>query len=284
MRASPVLAAVIAVACGREPAPATPSARAVVARPEVSSPRGSDPAAATAPAPDRFEPSGPPQLVTAEAALWADATRGIVARAPRDPSTGAIGEARVVARDRRAPAHLAREDDGDLYWVEYRREDARCDFVRLPATPEARPELLFEEDLGDFSELACETDLAVDPTRLYWLHGSEVRSASHAASPVAIGTLARGERFPREIAVDATHVYWTVMGADPYEDDLTGRGALRALRIPQAGPAGARARSLAAGLTEPSDLTIDGSRITLREVGGAGEALRSYPAVGAQSF
>ncbi|MDQ3032925.1 MAG: hypothetical protein M3Y87_10945, partial [Myxococcota bacterium] len=174
--------------------------------------------------------------------------------------------------DRRSPAHLARETDGDLYWVDYRREDARCDFVRLAAAPGAAPEVLFSDALGDFSEMGCATDLAVDDARLYWLHGDEIRAASHASAQPTIEILARGERYPRELAVGATHVYWTTLGADPYEDDLTRRGALRALPL-----AGGRARTVAARLTEPNELTLDGSEITLIEQSADGEQLRRYP-------
>jgi hypothetical protein len=166
----------------------------------------------------------------------------------------------ILARDRRAPGHLVREWDGDLYWVEYRRDAARCDFVRL-ANGTTTPEILFEDALGDFSESVCETALAVEAgaRHIFWVHGSEIRSAvpTLGATPTI---LARGQPYPRELDSDDEYVYWLALGADPYEDDMTGRGSLRAVLI-----AGGPTLTLAEGITEPHGLVITGTHIEFRD-------------------
>lgn len=248
-RLAPCLSLCLGVACGGEPAVARPAPTAPVA----------SPSAPTIAAPDRA-----PDLVTPVAAYWLDAHEGTLARAPRD---GAMGELEIIVRGRRAPGHLAREADGDLYWTEYRREDARCDFVRLPV--DGAPLVLFEDALGDFAEEICETDVAVDDARIYWLHGSEIRAARHDVTGAASETLVTGEAFPRALLVADGRVYWTTLGGDPYEDDLTGRGALRAMPT-----TGGEVLTIASDLTEPSAPAIADREIVVTEGEGT---TRRYP-------
>jgi len=195
---------------------------------------------------------------------WADAPRGIIARAPGE------GPALVIVSGRSSPGHLTVAGSGAIYWVDYRRGDARCDFVRSAADGSAL-EVLFDDALGDFSETTCETAIALDDAHVYWLHGGEIRVADAAVSAPA-RVLTQGERFPNDLAVDATHVYWTSFGADPYEEVLAGRGELRAIPL-----GGGPIVTLAADLTEPSVLSVDASGATLVERTDAGDVARSYP-------
>lgn len=154
------------------------------------------------------------------------------------------------------------EADGDRYWVVYRRADAECDFVRL-AAGSSTPSVLFTDGLGDFAETACETSIAVsdDGATLYYLHGDEIRGVS-VARPSEVEVLARGERFPRELRVHRGRLVWLTLGGDPYEDDLTGLGAVRAMALPHGAP-----RDLAGGLTEPLQLRSDGEELVVAEGG-----------------
>jgi hypothetical protein len=211
-----------------------------------------------------YAAEGPADATYGPLRYWADATRGLIARASDE------GSAHVIVSGRSRPGHLTVAQGGALYWIDYRRGDARCDFVRAAADGSA-VEVLFEDALGDFSETVCETEIAVDDAHLYWLHGGEIRVADVNA-PAPARTLAQGERFPNALVVDATHLYWTTLGADPYEDVLTGRGALRAMPV-----AGGPIVTLADALTEPSALAVDATGVTLTEQTEAGEVTRTYP-------
>lgn len=277
-RARALALALIAIGCGAEPRtpaeappPRTEPRRVATAQPEPPPEPPADDTAARRP------PPGAPTVDAPRATLWTDPAAGLVLRAERLPGEPpGWGEVTVVARGRNAPAHLVREWDGDLYWVEHRRADARCDFVRL-ASGASAPEILWEDDLGDFAETVCDTAIAVDPgaRHLIWIHGSEIRAAPPVRGARAV-VLARGQPFAREIATDETHVYWLALGADPYADDLTGRGSLRAVPI-----AGGRVQVIADGLTEPRALVVTPVSVELREQSEAGEQLRSYPRAGA---
>lgn len=210
-----------------------------------------------------YEPDREPDLVVGQDRYWADTYRGLIARADGDAAPG------VLLASRSAPGHLAASPSGTVYWVEYRREDARCDFIRLEPDDSAR--VLFEDALGDYSEQACDTDLAVDDGHLYWLHFGEVRAAD--ASPGAPArTLVRGEAYPWQLVLHGAHLYWVTFGADPYEEDTTGTGALRAM--PRTGGA---VIEITGHLTEANHLSASSGAITFEERAASGVIARRFP-------
>lgn len=191
----------------------------------------------------------------------APATESPAAESPvtESPAPTPVAETATDAEHR---GHLVTEPDGDRYWVVYRRGDAECDFMRLPAGA-TEPVRLFTDALGDFAEAECETAIAVsaDGETLYYLHADEIRGVS-IARPTEREVLARGERFPRELSVVCGQLVWLTVGGDLYEDDVTGLGAVRALELPHGTP-----RDLASGLTEPMHLRWDEDALALEEGG-----------------
>ena len=264
--------ALMTSACGGERPAATRPVEAAATEAARSEPArtASDPSLPSRP------PPGTPAVDGRGATLWTDPARGLVLRAPREPVVGSVeaawGEVSIVARDRRAPAHLASTWLGDLYWVEHRPAEGRCDFVRL-AHDATEPEILFEDDLGDPGEPVCPTAITIDIAggdRFYWVHGAEIRSA--AAEPGAsTRVVVRDQEWATELAANGHHVYWLAQGADPRSGvDLTGRGSLRAAPVE-----GGAARVLGEGLTAPYGLEITGTAIELRERGS--DAVRTFP-------
>ncbi len=211
---------------------------------------GCGPSAQSGPGSSSSTPASAPQAPAAPPAAAPPAVEPAVTPAP-------MASDQVPARD-----HLVTEPDGDQYWVIYRRDDAECDFVRL-ASGATEPTVLFTDGLGDFAETECETSIALGPegATLYYLHADEVRGVS-IAQPTEVVVLARRERFPRQLLVHQGQLVWLTLGADPYEDDLTGAGAVRAVALPRGRP-----RDLARGLTEPTNLRVEGDEIVIEEGG-----------------
>jgi hypothetical protein len=178
--------------------------------------------------------------------------RAVMAGAPGHCLTGII--------DDDAYTLMVASDDRYIYWV----DDGTASLRRVPKSGGASQRLAFVENWYPLSMTVDDTHvyLGVLPVEAF----ASPRPGSILSIPKSGGTLSvliSGVLSPFDVETDATHLYWAATGTIDFErETITPDG-----RIERALKNGTGRQTLAANLSAPLDLALDGDAVWFGETG-----------------